>query len=305
MENGAPRHLNDQTCASSSYYHGKCPKPNKMEPESILAADWLDLLFEHQNKEYGAYPLRKGYPARLAKSLGLVMLLPIALFMLNLWDPRFFSGSRQGAITPLVEDSLRIIEVVMPKPIPIKAQPPSPRPVRAVQPTHDLQVPVLTRPEAVPLKPTEEPQGVQPGPAGPSGGLTGLATPGEDSGLGTEAGAGTKPAGGSESPLGISEIMPEYPGGLQALSRFLTKNLHAPKTQEDSAGSVRVLVQFIVDKTGQISGAEILQSRGEDFDREVMRVVHKMPAWRPGMQNGQRVCVYFRLPVIFQMTTDN
>jgi periplasmic protein TonB len=299
-------HLSSKTCASSSYKYGKCFKPHKMEPESILTADWLDLIFENQNKEYGAYRLRKGYPASLAKSLAWVMLIPVALCMLHFIDPRFFSGARRTAVPPLVQDTMRIIEVALSKAIPIRTPSLAPRPRRPVPPPTILEVPVFSRLNPAPPRMAEQWHGDDPGPgaandsrAGEGEGLNGSA-PMQD-----KAPGGARSAGAAEGPLAASEVIPQYPGGLQALSRFLTKNLRAPKSQEDSPASVRVLVQFIVDKTGQISGVEILQSGGEDFDREVMRVVHKMPVWSPGMQNGQRVCVYFRLPVIFQVASEN
>ena len=62
---------------------------------------------------------------------------------------------------------------------------------------------------------------------------------------------------------------------------------------------VTVLVKFIIDKDGIISAAEIINSGRKDLDKEVLRVINKMPKWIPGKQNGQSVGVYFKLPVSF------
>jgi protein TonB len=104
--------------------------------------------------------------------------------------------------------------------------------------------------------------------------------------------------------LTIAEVMPEFPGGMAALQRFLSRNLKTPKDDMDPGAMVRVLARFVVDKDGSITGIKIEQSGGTDFDNEVSRVIKKMPAWKPGKQNGRNVSVYFNIPVIFQ-TSEN
>jgi periplasmic protein TonB len=64
-------------------------------------------------------------------------------------------------------------------------------------------------------------------------------------------------------------------------------------------------VRFVVDKDGTITGVELEKSGGKDFDNEVSRVIKKMPQWKPGIQHGKNVAVYFKLPVIFQAPDEN
>ena len=79
---------------------------------------------------------------------------------------------------------------------------------------------------------------------------------------------------------------------------FLNKYLRTPDELE--AGQKRtVLVRFAVGEDGSITKFEIIQSGGAAFDNEVIRVLKKMPKWKPAVQNGQNVSVMFTQPVTF------
>jgi protein TonB len=96
----------------------------------------------------------------------------------------------------------------------------------------------------------------------------------------------------------IQEKDPEFPGGTEALKRFLGKNLSTPDELE--AGERKVVqIKFKVDKDGSVASFEIVTSGGGEFDREVVRVCKKMPRWTPAIQNGINVSVSYVLPVIF------
>jgi protein TonB len=58
----------------------------------------------------------------------------------------------------------------------------------------------------------------------------------------------------------------------------------------------------VVDKEGKVNGIEVTKTGGRnEFDKEVTRVIAKMPDWKPGSQNGRNVAVYFTLPVIVEV----
>jgi len=79
---------------------------------------------------------------------------------------------------------------------------------------------------------------------------------------------------------------------------FLSRNLRTPSELE--AGQKRnVMVRFTVGEDGSVTQFEIVQSGGEAFDREVIRVLKKMPKWKPAIQNGRPVSVLFTQPVTF------
>lgn len=95
------------------------------------------------------------------------------------------------------------------------------------------------------------------------------------------------------------EQMPEFPGGTAAMMDFLGKNLKYPNEARDKNISGKVIVKFVVNKEGNIQDATIVRGIGAGCDEEALRVVRKMPRWKPGYQNGKAVNVFFHLPVSF------
>lgn len=97
------------------------------------------------------------------------------------------------------------------------------------------------------------------------------------------------------------EEMPEFPGGQSELMKFLQTNIQYPADARAAGAEGKVFVQFIVNEDGKISDITILRGIYPGCDSEVIRVISKMPAWKPGKQNGNRVKVYFKLPVTFKL----
>ena len=64
---------------------------------------------------------------------------------------------------------------------------------------------------------------------------------------------------------------------------------------------LRVPVKFVVNKEGNLSGVEFLSQTDEVFKKEIVRVLNKMPRWKPGSQHGRPVAVYYTIPIIFQV----
>lgn len=93
--------------------------------------------------------------------------------------------------------------------------------------------------------------------------------------------------------------MPEFPHGNQALFDYLSRNIRYPKKAKGATG--RVFVQFVVEKDGEISNAKIAKSSGNEFlDAETIRLVNKMPKWKPGKLKGVPVRVRYVVPVKFE-----
>lgn len=97
------------------------------------------------------------------------------------------------------------------------------------------------------------------------------------------------------------EEMPEYPGGDEAMRKFIADHLIYPKSAMDSAISGTVYVTFVVDYTGKVRDVKILRGIGGGCDEEVFRIVQSMPDWKPGKQYGKPVNVQFNLPVKFSL----
>ena len=99
----------------------------------------------------------------------------------------------------------------------------------------------------------------------------------------------------------ISDVMPEFPGGDEALFAYLSQNINYPTEAKDAKLEGRVYVTFVIEKDGQVSNAKILRDIGGGCGEEAIRVVNNMPKWKPGSQDGKPVRTQFNLPVSFQL----
>ena len=99
----------------------------------------------------------------------------------------------------------------------------------------------------------------------------------------------------------IVEEMPEYPGGQDAMFKFLAQSIVYPQEMVDAGVRGRVYVEFIVRQDGGITDTKVLRGVADPLDQEAIRVVKTMPKWMPGRQNGKPVDVRYRLPIMFQL----
>ncbi|HET8962664.1 MAG TPA: energy transducer TonB [Chitinophagales bacterium] len=99
----------------------------------------------------------------------------------------------------------------------------------------------------------------------------------------------------------IVEQMPEFPGGEEAMYKFLAENIKYPALAKDNSIQGTVYIKFVVSDKGKISDAVVVRGIGSGCDEEALRVVKKMPNWSPGMQEGKQVDVYYTLPIKFQL----
>lgn len=95
---------------------------------------------------------------------------------------------------------------------------------------------------------------------------------------------------------------PEYPGGVIALSKDITKTMKYPDRAYRAGIQGRVVVQFVVDTLGNVTKPTIIRSVAPDLDAEALRVVKQLKRFRPGIKNGVPVSVYFSLPINFRLT---
>ena len=101
----------------------------------------------------------------------------------------------------------------------------------------------------------------------------------------------------------VVEDMPQFPGGMNEMIKYLGKNIRYPQQASKDSIQGRVIVQFIVNKEGNITQPTILRSVSPELDAEAIRVVDSMPQWTPGKQRGMPVNVKFTLPISFQLNS--
>lgn len=104
-----------------------------------------------------------------------------------------------------------------------------------------------------------------------------------------------------EKPYQAVEQMPQFPGGEAALLKFINEKIKYPIPAQEAGIQGRVVVRFVVSKTGEIKDVTVLRSVESSLDKEAVRVIQMMPKWIPGKQNGNNVAVYFTVPVVFKL----
>jgi periplasmic protein TonB len=264
-----------------------------MTNKEILQSDMLDILFEHRNKSYGAYALRKGYDHRLAKAMGISFSVVLIFVLLNGFKN---NGSNNGNSFLNEDDSITLVNIndKVPEKIPeeVKLKPKVQE--KTVQYTDKIKIqevintppPDMTEIEKSNIGkeniPGENPSGIiknnDPAPAGNNEGDV-----------------------KKDPPIVVENLRSSdasYPGGLEAFTKFLKKNLETPGEMEPGEKK-KVYVRFVVDIEGIISNIQIIQSAGGQYDKEVLRVLKKMPKWVPAMQNGTKTAVNFTQAVTF------
>lgn len=283
-------------------------KPITMNKNFILKADILDIIFDKRNKSYGAYDLRKFYPGRLKVALGLMFLVSAAFSAFTM-IPKKEKGVALADNKPdiviskvydMPKEEIKKPEVKEPE-VKTETKPAAVSPVPQKAYTNNIAIvdKTVKTDSIVTLKPEDQIGNttiVVPNPGQV------LVTPVKT----TTGGSGTDistPKTDVTTPrdAGAVDVAPAFPGGMDALTRFLQKNLHTPDELQ-SGETVSVRVRFVVGYNGKLQGFSIVQDGGEAYNKEVVRVLKKMPDWVPGKAMGENVSVYHTIPVKFVMT---
>ncbi|MDX8341342.1 energy transducer TonB [Draconibacterium sp. IB214405] len=97
----------------------------------------------------------------------------------------------------------------------------------------------------------------------------------------------------------IVEDMPEFPGGDLALRKYIASSIKYPVIAQENGIQGKVYVTFVVSKTGKVADAKIARGVDPSLDKEALRVVNALPAWKPGKQRGKPVNVSYTVPINF------
>ena len=100
----------------------------------------------------------------------------------------------------------------------------------------------------------------------------------------------------------VVEQMPMFPGGDEALLKYLGKNIKYTRMAQDRGVQGTCIIEFVVNKDGSVVDPVVLRKLDPDLDNNALDVVKKMPRWQPGLQRGKPVRVKYRLPVAFRLT---
>lgn len=97
----------------------------------------------------------------------------------------------------------------------------------------------------------------------------------------------------------VVEMQPDFPFGIDSLSRFIRKNIQYPYESRKKRISGKVFIQFIIDKNGYLINLKLTKGINEELDREATRIMNHIPYWLPGEQNSHKVSVRYSIPIQF------
>ena len=97
------------------------------------------------------------------------------------------------------------------------------------------------------------------------------------------------------------EEQASFPGGTEALYKFLRENIKYPPAARENGIEGKVFLKFVVEKDGSVSNVKVMRDIGSGCGAEAVRVVKSMPKWTPGKQRGRAVRSEYSLPVSFSL----
>jgi len=272
-----------------------------MEANKILSADILDLIFEGRNKDYGAYDLRKTYNRRITRALVITASVAILAIGGSLLSSTL--NNLKGKKVKMEEITLADIKQEEEKP-----EPPPPPPPKQEPPKVEMKQftpPVIKKDEEVekPPPPQEELKEAKIDVINQEGIKDlNIATP-------TQIDEGkqvieVKKEDDENKIFDKVEIEAKFPGGDSKWRQYLERNCNGQVASDQGApeGTYTTVIQFVVDKEGNISDVRALTKHGYGMEEEAMRVIKKGPKWQPAVQNGRQVKAYRKQPITFVVT---
>jgi len=255
--------------------------PGKVD---IYTDDWCNMVFDGRNKDYGAFEDRQKAPKRHT----LALIIAVSVFTVAVSAPVLIKALAPTKKMRNVEVT-SLADIKIEKPLENMEVPPPPPPVQNLV--------KFTPPEVTNEEVTEEVKTID------ELKDTKAQISVTDVAGNTDASevADLKVVEEKEEPLAFVEQMPEFPGGQDALFKYLNSNIKYPSIAQEMGISGKVVLQFVVDKQGKIGNIKVVRTLGAGCDEEAVRVVKAMPSWKAGRQNGKSVPVYFTLPVFFQL----
>ncbi|HBL75124.1 MAG: hypothetical protein A2W90_15175 [Bacteroidetes bacterium GWF2_42_66] len=100
-------------------------------------------------------------------------------------------------------------------------------------------------------------------------------------------------------PVWITDEMPEFPGGIPSLLKFINSSIKYPVIAQENGIHGKVIITFVIDKTGEVTNVRVFRGIDQALDAEALRVVKNLPKWKPGKQNGKPVKVNYNVPINF------
>lgn len=269
-----------------------------METRNVLfEKNYLNIIFDNRNKEYGAYQLRMEYEKNIAialfTSILLLVIVPVSIKGYKYFFPAHQTLKASGPIT-LSDIDLIVPDVIVEK---LQSLPP-----KGTPPPSDAMAPMTVTDNTAEDRDTTQDELLAMNTSGaPSNGPIGIPT-GEVGGAGPIEIVVPKQPDIVQPPVirDWVEEMPEFPGGEEALLRYIKTHLEYPAREREEGISGTAIVSFVVDENGQVVNVNAIRSTTRGFKSSSEGVVAQLPKFKPGKQSGKNVKVRMSVPIKFQ-----
>ena len=272
----------------------------------LSSREWRDLIFEGKNKEFGAYEMRKNSDARHNKAMivvVIIMALAFALpFLVNTMLPKAEANIDEEIEQAMVNIETDAAEEEEPEEEieRIEEQKPEVLPEEVLNTVKVTELAIVDDDQVKAedeIKTQEELQQTE-----TAFGQTDFDKGTDDLNVVREYKDELVVEEKKEEKVFTAvEQMPQFPGGEAELMKYISNNIKYPTMAMENNIQGRVVVQFVVTKSGQIGEVKVVRSKDPDLDKEAVRVVKSLPNFIPGKMNGQAVNVWYTLPITFKL----
>ena len=278
----------------------------------LFRKEWLDVVFEDRNKDYGAYALRKFGPK--ATNIALFSVSSVVLFFVAVkaFDIKIFPDppvEETQVVTPVTLEDLEIPEPPEEEePLPQDDEPP--QRIAEEPPAQDLiRFPEpkvvdasevkeeITSQEEIEEKDATPARITLKGTPGASGVPTGEFGPKKVEGAITGSTTGDPDSDNQIYDFEAVEVPAEYPGGINAFRTFVQNTLQYPSAAIDAGVKGTIELSFVIDRTGAVTDIKIVRDVSYGTGEAAVTALKKSKKWQPAIQNGRPVPVRYSLPI--------
>ena len=270
----------------------------------LTSREWCDLGFEGRNKAYGAFELRQSSPKRHNIAMIIIIVVAVIAFSVPALI-RFVTPEKVEEAMTEVTTLSKLPEAEVKKNEDLKPLAPETPPPPPLKSSIKFTAPVIKKDEEVSEE--DEIKSQDELAKNDKVAISIADVKGNDEINGAdiadfkEVVRPEAPKEEKEVPYQAVEQMPQFPGGDAELMKYIQDHLKYPVIAAENGIQGRVIVRFVVSKTGEIQDVTVLRGVDSSLDKEAVRVIKSMPKWIPGKQNGNNVAVYFTVPVMFKL----
>lgn len=276
-----------------------------MAKVDLINNNWVDLVFEGKNQEYGAYQLRKDTGRRNVKALLLTLATIIAIGFL-VWAKVAIENQLNSRVA--IETDVELSKLAQKKETKVERKEPvkiemEKQVVEKVKSSVKFTAPEIKKDNEV--NPEDEIKS-QDDLSKTNTAIGSFDVKGNDEEGGEvlkaqQVAIDEAPKEEETKVFDVVEQMPSFPGGDAELMKFLNTHIKYPVVAEENGIQGRVIATFVVERDGSITDVKVIKSVDPSLDKEAIRVLKSMPKWIPGKQNGSTVRVKYTVPVTFRL----